>query len=371
MSRGHVLPEFPANVSRGAVLIGNAISTVLGIVVLAVAIAIVGALTIDVQVAVTGRGSLHAAATWSVTSQVEGIVDTVLVRDGDVVEAGQILLILDTSQISFDIRELRANILAQQAAIQRVRAQLPIEAGNVAARLRQVMADRTSAVADLRDVMIQYGITGMEEILRGAYRPGGHVALDRAVARVRALDATAKALEIEAQRAHLAEYDLRSERATLLALQARLDRAIHTRAAMTIRAANAGQVVTQEVERLNGAHVSPGQRLLEIVDPTSWRAELLLGEDDIHRVRVGHPAKVTIKALSGDAGHTIPGTVSFVGVTPVEAGGALYQVTIRLGDDESGVLDERLKQGYTMEGSVIVGSDKIATLVWRHFRRSR
>ena len=72
-----------------------------------------------------GNGKVIPSSEVQVIQNLEGgIVGEILVSEGDVVEKGQILMVIDDTQFSSNLRESQVKILSLQAKIERLQAEI-------------------------------------------------------------------------------------------------------------------------------------------------------------------------------------------------------------------------------------------------------
>jgi HlyD family secretion protein len=184
-----------------------------------------------------------------VASKFAGRVQRLLVREGEQVTAGQLLVTLDDQQAGARVRQASSSVTAL--------------AGQVRA------AQNTQAQAD-RDAQ-----------------------------RARELRATGMTTERDAERAQLAASvahdQVHSLQAQLAQARATLDEARSVFGDLQIRAPSAGTVVTRSADL--GEVVMPGAPLLTLVDLDRLYLQVYIPEVDIGRVHRGLPAQVYIDAF--------------------------------------------------------------------------
>ncbi|MFH1965996.1 MAG: efflux RND transporter periplasmic adaptor subunit [Acidobacteriota bacterium] len=91
---------------------------------------------------VVATGSIVPRSTIEIKSKASGIVEKIMVEEGETVTAGQVLLELDKELVRAQLREAEANLLAIEAALQ--------EAGS-----NQVMAERTKDKLEMDQMNLQ------------------------------------------------------------------------------------------------------------------------------------------------------------------------------------------------------------------------
>lgn len=308
----------------------------------------------------------------AVQHQQGGIVAALLVREGQRVAQGQVLIELVGSETRALERSLTAQVIALQAQRARLRAQLTgaslepppgfaslegddrIEAERAMALQRRELAASETALTDQRVVVAQQGaqlvsrsigireqlraIDAQQRLLEDELRGMRALAVKGFASenRIRALERSAAALEGEAGRLRANDAEvreqigekqlqsrsltsddrqqltdlLRTTEFTLNDLMPKLSAAREALANTLIRAPASGQVVGLTVHTVGGV-ISAGERLMEIVpERVALVIQARIAPDDADDLFVGQEAEVRIPALHARALPPILGTIS-------------------------------------------------------------
>lgn len=209
--------------------------------------------------AITTTGQIRARRQVNISSDVMGRVTEVRVVEGDEVEAGQVLLTLDPSQLRAAVARARATLSQSEAQVAQQRASL-MSAERDLARIRGV-ADRNADLVSLQ-------------------------ALDEAE--------TAVEVQLELVRAALFGGDQ---------AQAALEEAEDQLSRTTIRAPIAGRVIRLSIEEgetaVIGTMNNPGSLLLTIGDLSVIEAVMAVDETDVPLIAVGDSAVIDLDAFPG------------------------------------------------------------------------
>lgn len=320
-----------------------------------------------------------------------GVIDTIHVQDGELVEAGQLLVSLDPTAamaerdrlaVSFEAADAeRRRLIAELAALALLAA--PERAGSraeslpempraqhraFAARLAEWFATRAVTTRDLAAQRAELRVAEARVARHAATLPivsqrahtlealaaKGHVATDRwleleqqrlalqhdlATERLRAQQLET-AIDALVARSHAQTAERRRSLETELAgrvqrteeLRDEQDKAEHRLLQMQIHAPSAGHVQQLAVHTPGGV-VTPAQELLRIV-PRGQRLEVeaRLANRDIGHVLVGHPATVKVDSYPYTRHGTLSGTVRLLSADAVEdeRGGLAYGLRIAL-----------------------------------------
>jgi hypothetical protein len=173
-------------------------------------------------------------------------------------------------------------------------------------------------------------------------------------------------------------------------LQAQIREARERIARTSIAAPAAGVVLTEQLERLNGASVREGETLMEVGEVGDWRVTMVIPERDVNKISVGDRVRLEVQAFDQRDRRQLEGRVSHVAAEPVGAsqagsgdgalaGGApaapggggggtgLYRVVATL--DRAQVQREeldRFRRGYSVQANVVTKSGRIAELMWSY-----
>lgn len=352
-----------------------------------------------------------------------GIVSDIRVQEREVVEPGQILLRLDSTQIDAEVAELSARLTGLQVDIARLEAELAGERDVVfpedleeraadeiadaralnetrrkrlAAEFnvqRQLILQRRQEIVEvsarletadetrgflkeqieISDTLLRQNITNRMthiNLLKDLATLEGRVKEDRALLqRTRAAleESRAKLTEIAERFSEEARAELNKARREFEELSERLLKFRDSQSRTVIRSPVAGTVKTMSVSTLGGV-VQPGDVIAEIV-PLGDRLviDARLPLEDIGFVRPGLPAQ--IKLTSSDAARfgDMAGTV--VGVSPDalldEDGVPYYSVRIEPAEQRflDGALEYRLYPGMRLSSSIIIGERRIAQYI--------
>ncbi|MGF1544784.1 MAG: HlyD family type I secretion periplasmic adaptor subunit [Parvularculaceae bacterium] len=347
-----------------------------------------------------------------------GIVERILVDDGDAVREGQTLIELSDVQPSTTLKRLEAQLLEARANEARLRAERddlsdvtfpddlassddPSVAAVLGAQrnlflsrrklfnerlqlLRQTIAlseeeitglngqidaslTRSDLLAEeLREVeqLFKEGLVPKPRLLalrgRVAEVEGGLSDLEAQIAQAQQRIVSARLEMGELRTAHeTAVVDAyRAERASVFDLEQKVVSATDVLARTKVVSPIDGVVVDLQVRTLNGV-VGPGDKLLDVV-PTSDElvVEASVDPSDIDEVRAGMPAFIQLTSLSRRTRKPIEGQVDFVSADRLldpETGGAYYQARVKLSPTSLGSQRVELQAGMGAEVFIRTG----------------
>ena len=231
-------------------------------------------------------GTVRSKTQTQISSKVQGYVREVRVREGDLVEPGRLLVVVDDRELV--ARSERAH--AALAEAQRARDEVAKLLEEAEGGLRAAEADHRYAEATAtryRQLLDKELISAHEYEGTDAKRKSAAAAVQQAKARILAL--TAREHQV-VERIGQARADVEMARLAL--------------GDTRIAAPDTGVVVERRVEPGNLA--VPGQTLLTLDDPRHYRLEAVVGESAIARIRLGQAAPVVVDAV----GSAIEGRVA-------------------------------------------------------------
>lgn len=371
------LPHLDEEATPGGGFVRRAVGLTLGTVGALVVVSLLVAALVEMDVTVKGAGVLEPVRVWPVRAMEAGMVREVLVQTGDTVRLGQPLVRLDELELRSTLAQLESRHRAAEIDRRRAAAAAPLEQRQQGDRTDQARARLVTARAQLRQRMVENSLGTDPDSLLDAYRPGLHVAVDLAVAEVRAAEAE---LRVAAGQGELLALD-RYERERTAAQQEELAEQIRQTRERLERLGAAspihGVVMTEQLERMPGTFVRPGDLLLEVADLGEWRATLYVSERDVHKIRPGDSVHVEVHAFHAASDAPLRGSVVHVAADPVASEGAagqpaspgtgsgMYRVVARLDQaqiEEMGL--ERFRRGFTVQGKVVTRSGRILRLLW-------
>ncbi|HYS53774.1 MAG TPA: efflux RND transporter periplasmic adaptor subunit [Thermoanaerobaculia bacterium] len=228
----------------------------------------------------TASGTLEAR-TVKVGSLVGGRVTRVLVDEGSRVEAGQVLVTLETETIDRQIAE-------QQAAIEAARSQYQ----------KALAGPRPQEIAKAE------AIATNDEIDRRRFERLYHAGI---VAKEQLDDATTKAKtsaeDLRILKLGTRKEDIEAARAEVEQQQKRLDMLLKQRAETVVKSSVAG--VVQSMGLRPGDLVAPNQPVAEILEASQLWVRVFIPETELGLIRVDQPVKVHVDTFSNVtfAGH--------------------------------------------------------------------
>lgn len=267
----------------------------------------------------SGNGRLEAQQV-NITARYPGRVIELRVREGDLVQPGQILAILDT-------RELAAGLRAAQAKIERAREEREVNEANIG----QYRSDLTLAQNELWRIRVIHA--------------KGFATTQQLDQRVAARNRAAAGLAAVSGRRSVIDSDI-------AAAKAEADRVGEQIAEATVVSPVTGRVLYRLAQP--GELVGAGAPIATILDLSDVYMTIFLSAREAGALPIGAPARII---LDGRPDSPFPGRVSFVSPeaqftprqveTQTERDNLMYRVRVRLPDTLVRQDIDRIKTGIT------------------------
>lgn len=254
----------------------------------------------DLVSLVTANGSIQARTKVDLSANIMGQITKLLVREGDAVKKGDLLLVIDQVRYRAAVDSSRSSLESLEAELARVR--------EVAAQARR---DLDRAEAQHRD-----GILATAEFDRTkSFHEQSVASVNRAQRQV-----TQAGAELSSTHDALEKTEIRAPMDGIV----------------TRRNVEQGEVV------VTGTMNNPGTVLMTISDMSTVEAVLEVDQTDVPLLRLGQPAAVLIDAFPDKP---FPGVVSEIGSSPIRgttslgqaATGTDYEVKVALSSHPSGI----------------------------------
>lgn len=374
------LPELGTGRTGGGRFIRRAVSMTLGLVALLFVLALVVGFTVRVDDVVKAGGTLEPGRIWPVRTLEPGVIREVVVKTGDMVARGETVARLDPLFLRAALADLEAKRRAGSIDIERVDSEGPMQRRQQAQRLAQAEARLVTARATLRQRMVENDQGTDVDSLLGGYRVGSHIALDLAVAEVRAAEAERRLVDEQTDALRMSRFERETGVVTLEQLDAQIRTVRERLSRLDVPAPADGLILTEQIERLLGSSVQEGDLLLEMAEPDQWRLVLFVSEGEVHKVRLGDSVKAEIQAFPMDDRDLLYGTVAHVATDPspgrtapgdsvVRVRGGTYRVIATLDPEQlARIGPAKFRRGYTVEGRIVVRSGLVTELFWDYLQ---
>ena len=272
----------------------------------------------DLTALVTASGEIKPLTYTNVLGEGIGKITEIVVKEGDHVKKGDVLLRLESIQPSADVEAQRASIESANAGV------MSAEANRVS-----IEADIKARAADLERAKLEWE-RGQQLFKEGLIPKQDYdtrkAAYDSAVAALASAQARSEQSRAQIGQAHSG---LSQNRAMLNRLRDVLRKTTYTapiEGVVTYIAVRVGENVVPGIQNATGSY------LMTISNMSVVTSEVMVDETDIASVRVGEIADVTIDALPGKY---VKGKVTEVGTQAVLRSSGLASTQSTTGNQEA------------------------------------
>lgn len=313
-------------------------------------------------------GRLAPRSETNIVSPIRGRIGELHARVGEYVDANQLLLVLDTTEVSQERRSLRSRYISARERLDDLKdwenSREMAAARRSLSRLERMLQQREHELAQT-NLLLERGIIPAREH-EAAVDAVNNLRLDYDAAKLDLANTIARGGPSAIEVAQL-EYDNIAENL------AELDAAIE---AATVRAPQAGVVLRPSLmgsdfvgtngsgQLLEGDRVAPGQLLLVIADTSNLSVTSEVDEVDITMLRTGQSVTIVGDAFPGLKLVGLVSSVSSQASSTLQSmrERAMYRITATIDEVDPQDLG-RLRLGMSVDVSVVTNDDANALLV--------
>jgi len=277
-----------------------------------------------------GNGRIEAEPV-DIAAKYSGRVEELRVDEGDRVEAGQVVAVLESTETEEMLREAEADL--RRYTLQRSETLATLSSRQSELALAQIEFDRASELR--RQENVSQSVFDQRRVALEAAR----AAVDAARAAVGQIEAAIEGAEAQVAR-----------------VKAMLNE-------LTLRAPRAGRVQYRLVQA--GTVVAAGQKVYTLIDPTDVHMTIFLPTADAGRLAIGAEARIVLDAAPS---YRVPASVSFVASeaqftpkfveTQDERNKLMFRVKLRVPREVLSDYADYVKTGLTGVGYVQVDPDQ-------------
>lgn len=315
---------------------------------------------------VSATGEVRAKEFVDIQAEVAGVIVELLVREGDTVQQGDVLLRLDDLQLRAAVDAAKAQLAAAVADVANAEAGVAYANANLATQqvaLASVKFEREQAAISLeraessyrrKEELFQQQLIGSEEFeIAAAEARLAKQRLDLQDARKRQAEAQCEAVATQVEAAKTTGQKIASQ---VDVARANLARAENELSKTVIKAPLAGLITACNVEKgeraVPGIQSNPIATLMTIADMSIIEAEIEVDEADIVQVALGAAATVECDAMRDVELH---GTVTEIGQSPIQQTdqqeGKEFKVVVRISEPPAS-----LRPGFTATAEIVTAT---------------
>lgn len=371
-----LLPQFERDWLPAQVAVRRAPRLFLVVVATLTLTAIVAAAYVEISLTVDAVGTVTPAFVGIGRASEAGLVSSILVSNGQLVEKGEALLLLEESSIRSESERLAIDLSQQLAELRGLEATRPYLLRSQADRAAALARDVTIARASVVERMLEHMPNQNVDSALGRYVRGNSLAVDVAIANLIAAQRQQSAAEASLTQAQLDSSDYWRLRYSIAKSKWQLRELSVAKGRLAIYSPISGTVLTDRLDRLLGTQVRPGDALIEVGRLTDWQVELILPERDAHNVQRGQRVLVELPAVSALDGRQLRGNVASIGLQALSSrevsdamitagsGSSTFRVLVDLDSTEAAVLRQhRLRRGFVVRARIVTQSGTVLRVV--------
>jgi len=324
------------------------------------------------QLRIAGSVSVLPEQNADVRSQVQGIVDEIVVDEGDEVRAGDVIARLSNHALVADLRKTEASVRETRAFLKK------LEVGPTAEEIAAMNAAVSRADSRLR--FARTHVSRLESLFATAAATRQELEAAQELATTAEVDLTEAKARLDALVRRSRPEDIEASRARLSSLETQQRFLEGEVRELTVLSPAAGIVATpsRQLKELEGQLVSQGSLLAKVYDFKTVTAQIIVSEKDIGDVQVGQTVALRVRAypdvaFSGRVTAVATEGTSNAGVQPAttttaptsSTGSRTFVVTTRI--DNPSLL---LRPGMTGRGKIYCGERPISGLIGRKLART-
>ncbi|MDA8255257.1 MAG: HlyD family secretion protein [Acidithiobacillus ferrooxidans] len=250
----------------------------------------------------SGNGRIEAVEV-DIAARQPGRIQSIEVREGDLVRSGQVLVRMDTESLQAQLRQAEARVRQAEDAVATARSQVAQRESEKAAAQSLVVQRQTELAAAQRR-MQRFAVLRRQAFISQQQLDDLTEAVDRAAAALTAAQAQVAASDAAIA---AARYQIRGSESAVAAARAEADRIRTDIEDSLLKAPCDGRV--QLIVARPGEVVGAGGRVLNLVDLKDVYMTFFLPTRAVGRVAMGSEARLVLDAMPQ---YVIPARISFV-----------------------------------------------------------
>ena len=343
---------------------------------------------LGMDVTVKGQGHVQPTSREIVKARRPGLIKTVLVKHGQDVTKGDLLLTLDDTDLRNEVEQVENELRLNEIRRAALPAEWERERAIIEMDIARAETDRDTEILHMERARVEYEFN--HSVLPFHKHEDFEHPIDKLIPmREHKIKLQRAKVEIEHAKRRLAALDSRKQELNELKqiyrkLRVRY-RLLKTHLEqMTIHAPASGTVLTRDLDKRVGDHLAAGEAVLELAELSGWQALVMIQEVDIPKIRVNQSVKLYIDAFPHMQYKVFEGTVTDVprkpeptttigaGVAPVSYAGTVYPVRVHIDDPIVNYANKKYSLAYGMgvEAKIVTERGPIVELFWKKFLKS-
>ena len=343
---------------------------------------------LGMDVTVKGQGHVQPTSREIVKSRRPGLIKTVLVIHGQDVTEGDLLLTLDDTDLRNEVEQIENELRLNEIRRAALPAEWERERAIIEMDIARAETDRDTEILHMERARVEYEFNhsvlpfhkheDFEHPIDKLIPMREHkVRLRRAKVEIEHAKRRLGALDSRKQELNELKQIYRKLRVRYRLLRTHLEQ-------MNIHAPVSGTVLTRDLDKRVGDHVTAGEAVLELAELSGWQALVMIQEVDIPKIKIGQIARLYIDAFPHMQYKVFEGTVTDVprkpepttpmgaGVAPMPYAGTVYPVKVHIDDPIVIYGDKKYSLAYGMrvEAKIVTERGPIVELLWKRLLKT-
>jgi multidrug efflux pump subunit AcrA (membrane-fusion protein) len=306
-----------------------------------VPVRVVEAVKQDINQTLSTMGTITYLAKADVSAEIEGVLRSVNVEEGDNVQKNQVIAVIDSALLEAQLHQAQARL--EMVQIELARSKMEVRKASYKLKAAKVTMEKSKEQLDARKQLFESGGMSKTEL------DAAEVRYENAVADYLIAMEDLRSLQVKSKNGRIErEAMLRRAQADLDEIELKLKKC-------TIRAPITGTIASKR--KWAGERINPADTVIvTILDTTEVFAAIDLSEKDIGLVQPGQPAEIRADAFPN---MSFTGSVEIIRPT-VDIDSRTVKVKVRVAND-----DQLLKPGMFVRVKIILESMKDVVVIPR------
>ena len=363
------LPEIDVKKNFGVKFVLRGVSLTFLIVFVLICIGVIVLFTVEMDKTINAIGKLEPIERFYIHSPGSGIFLKVFHTAGDTVKAGEIIAQLDSVDLKDKLLQLKNEYSQKTNSHDKLLSTIDFEEKQNEALTEKTEAQLLRAKASFRERLLNFFPGQDPDSILEHYKPGTHITLDYGKAEILSAEADIKNRKLQNSNTKNKEYDVIELELSINYLKEEINEVQHKLANLKIKSPSDGIILTENMEKLIGRYITKGDLIAEIYQDRDWKVILVLGENDIHKIKIGDKVKVEVLPLNTEDDKELylaeVSSYSFQPVSSESSTSKSYRVTANIKNNKFLPLD-KFRTDFTVDANIIVDHGLIGELLLKY-----
>jgi len=306
---------------------------------------------------VEATGMIVPVEEFEICPEIDGLIERVLVEEGEAVAEGDTLIRIDCEDLDFRHQQARREVSEAEADLAEIKAEYRNLTTSESFEISAVLADIVAAEKRMEKARLNFERTEElyeKDLVSLDQKEDAELTYDLAKSNYRVLKQRRDVLESRYQRL------IEEKKQQVRLLRRACDLAARQLARAVLTAPQSGVIMTRHPERLEGTRAVRGEPLLRIGDMSDLKFSAMVSENGIPEVHRGQDVEIFINAYPHREYKVFRGHVIDIAGIPVSAStGVAFEITADIDEPwvENDSIRVPLMPGMTGRAEIVVESE--------------